>query len=136
MPRFRGAAERSKAFTLSGKLGRDTPLTAEICAAARRQARDVIYLQTNDAGAFFRFTDTYSKMVGGQLALAMDPPTAEPSAKEGLINVRDFSVKGEAALDRLAAGGPAGAQSRHRVLARCARNSPGRTDSSPFARAS
>jgi len=36
-------------------------------------------------------------------------PTAEPSAKEGLINVRDFSVKGEAALDRVAAGGPAGA---------------------------
>ena len=41
----------------------------------------------------------------------MDPPTVEPSAKEGLINVRDFAVKGEASLDRLAAGGPAGAQS-------------------------
>jgi hypothetical protein len=37
----------------------------------------------------------------------MDPPTVEPSAKQGLINVKDFSVKGEAALDRLAAGGPA-----------------------------
>ena len=70
----------------------------------------MIYLETNDAGAFFRFTDTYAKMVGGQLELAMDPPTVEPSAKEGLINVRDFAVKGEAALDRLAAGGPAGAQ--------------------------
>src|SRR5258708_26942941 len=52
-----------------------------------------------------------SKMVGGQLQMAMDPPTIEPSAKEGLISVGDFSVKGEAALDRLAAGGPAGAQS-------------------------
>ena len=30
----------------------------------------------------------------------MDPPTVEPQPKEGLINVRDFSVKGEAALDR------------------------------------
>jgi hypothetical protein len=40
----------------------------------------------------------------------MDPPTIEPSTKEGLINVFDFTVKGEAALDRLAAGGPAGAQ--------------------------
>jgi hypothetical protein len=49
-------------------------------------------------------------MVGGQLQMAMDPPTVEPSAKEGLISVGDFSVKGEAALDRLAAGGPAGAQ--------------------------
>jgi hypothetical protein len=69
----------------------------------------VVYLETNDAGAFFRFTDFYAKMVGGQLQLAMDPPTVEPSAREGLINVSDFSVKGEAALDRLAAGGPQGA---------------------------
>jgi len=92
-----------RSFTLSGKLGRDTPLTADLRGPA--QGREVIYLETNDAGAFFRFTDTYAKMNGGQLALAMDPPTAEPSAKEGLINVKDFSVKGEAALDRLAANG-------------------------------
>ena len=96
-------------FTLSGKLGRDTPLTGDMRGHA--QGRDVIYLETSDAGAFLRFTDTYSKMVGGQLQLAMDPPTVEPSAKEGLINVRDFSVKGEASLDRLAAGGPGAVQS-------------------------
>ncbi len=71
----------------------------------------MIYLETNDAGAFFRFTDTYSKVVGGQLSLAMDPPTVEPSAKEGLMNVRDFQVKGESALDRVAAGAPTGGQS-------------------------
>jgi Protein of unknown function len=99
-----------KAFTLSGKLGRDTPVTAELRNRAQGQGRDVIYLQTNDAGAFFRFTDTYSKMIGGQLALAMEPPSVEPSTKEGLINVRDFSVKGESALDRVAAGGPIGVQ--------------------------
>jgi uncharacterized protein DUF3971 len=97
-----------KAFALSGKLGRDTPLMGDL----RRPTpgREVIYLETNDAGAFFRFTDTYSKVLGGRLQLAMDPPTAEPSAKDGLINVNDFSVKGEAALDRVAAGGPAGVQ--------------------------
>jgi hypothetical protein len=50
-------------------------------------------------------------MVGGQLSLAMDPPTSDPREKEGLINVRDFSIKGEAALERVAAGGQAGAQS-------------------------
>ncbi len=97
-----------KSFTLSGKLGRDTPLTGDLRTPA--PGRDVIYLETADAGAFFRFTDTYSKVVGGKLQLAMDPPTIEPSAKEGLINVFDFTVKGEASLDRLAAGGPAGAQ--------------------------
>jgi hypothetical protein len=97
-----------KSFALSGKLGRDTLLTGDL--RGRAQGRDVIYLETNDAGAFFRFVDTYSKLVGGQLQLAMDPPTVEPSAKEGLISVRDFSIKGEAALDRLAAGGATGAQ--------------------------
>jgi hypothetical protein len=95
-------------FALTGKLGRDTPVAADL--RGRAQGREVIYLETNDAGAFFRFTDSYSKMIGGQLALAMDPPTVEPTAKEGLINVRDFSVKGEAALERAAAGGPVGVQ--------------------------
>jgi hypothetical protein len=49
-------------------------------------------------------------MIGGQLSLAMEPPTVEPSAKEGLINVRDFTIKGEAALERAVAGGPVGTQ--------------------------
>ncbi len=97
-----------KSFAFSSKIGRDTPLTADL--RGRAQGHEVIYLETNDAGAFLRFTDTYSKVVGGQLQLAMDPPTAEPSAREGLLNVKDFTVKGEDALDRLAAGGPAGAQ--------------------------
>ncbi len=101
----RNGTIKSLAFT--GKLGRDTLLTGDL--RGRSQGREVVYLETSDAGAFFRFTDTYSKMVGGQLALAMDPPTVEPSAREGLINVRDFSVKGEASLDRLAGGVPAAA---------------------------
>jgi hypothetical protein len=99
-----------KAFALAGKVGRDTPVTADLRARTQGQGRDLIILQTNDAGAFFRFTDTYSKMVGGQLALAMEPPTVEASAKEELMNVRDFSIKGEAALERAAAGGPVGTQ--------------------------
>jgi hypothetical protein len=103
----RGGTIRS--FMLSGKLGRDTPITADL--RARKEGRAVIYLETNDAGAFFRFTDTYSKVIGGQLQLAIDTPTVEPGPREGLLNVRDFTVKGEATLDRLAADSPAGAQS-------------------------
>ena len=99
-----------KNFILSGKLGRDAPITAELKPRGQGMGREVIYLETNDAGAFFRFNDMYSKVVGGQLSLAMDPPTVEPSAKEGLMNVRDFTVKGEVALDRIAAGGPGGIQ--------------------------
>ena len=100
-----------RVFTLNGKVGRDTgtAVTAELRGRGQNQGRDVVVLQTNDAGAFFRFTDTYSKVIGGQLMLAMEPPSPDPGAKDGLLNVRDFSVKGEGALDRAAAGGPANA---------------------------
>jgi hypothetical protein len=98
-----------KNFTLSGRLGRDTLLTGDL--RGRAQGREVVYFETSDAGAFFRFTDTYAKVAGGQLTLAMDPPTVEPSAREGLIIISDFSIKGESALDRLAAGGSAAVQS-------------------------
>jgi hypothetical protein len=98
-----------RTFALSGKLGRDTPLTGDL--RGRDRGREYVYLETNDAGAFFRFTDTYAKMFGGQLALAMEPPTADSRAREGLLNVRNFTIKGETALDRVAAGGPSGAVS-------------------------
>ena len=99
-----------RSFSLSGKVGRDTPVTADLRGRGQGQARELILLQTNDAGAFLRFTDTNSKVFGGQLSLAMEPPTVEPTAKEGLINIRDFSVKGVPELDRAAAGGSAGLQ--------------------------
>jgi hypothetical protein len=50
-------------------------------------------------------------MYGGQLALAMDPPTSEPREKEGLLNVRDFTIKGQIELDRVASGGANAPQS-------------------------
>jgi len=97
-----------KNFALNGKVGRDTPVTADL--RGRQGAREVIYLQTDDAGAFLRFTDTNSKVFGGQLALAMEPPTVEPTAKEGVINIRNFAVKGVPELERAAAGGPVSGQ--------------------------
>jgi hypothetical protein len=98
-----------KSFQLNGKLGRDTPLLGDM--RGRAQGREVLYVETNDAGALFRFTDTYAKMVGGKMWLAMDPPTPETSSQEGLLNVGDFSVKGEPALERVAANGSGGAAS-------------------------
>jgi hypothetical protein len=94
-----------KSFAFSGKLGRETPVTADLRGRGQSQGRDVILLETNDAGAFLRFSDTYSKVVGGQLQLAIDAPTSDPGPKEGLLNVRDFTVKGEASLDKLVSGG-------------------------------
>jgi len=92
-----------RAFTLSGKLGRDTPVSGSL--RSRGQGRDLLFLETQDAGALFRFTDTYSKMVGGQMWVAMDTPTAEETPQEGLLNVTDFTVKGEPALDHVANNG-------------------------------
>jgi hypothetical protein len=99
-----------KTFALSGKLGRDTPLTGDMRGRAQGAARDIIVFETGDAGALLRFTDTYAKVSGGQLSLAMDAPTSDSRPKEGLINVTNFSVKGEAQLASISGGGVSGAQ--------------------------
>lgn len=95
-----------RSFSLSGKLGRDTPVIGDLRGRGQGQGRDVMYLETSDAGAFFRFTDTYAKMNGGKMWIAVDPPTSDTSPQEGLLNVRDFTIKGEAALDRAVANAP------------------------------
>jgi hypothetical protein len=98
-----------KAFTLNGKVGNDSPVAADLRGGRAQGSREVIYLQTNNAGALLRFTDTYTKAVGGQMVVAMEPPSSESNtSREGLINVRDFTVKGEAQLERVAAGAPNG----------------------------
>ncbi len=112
-----------RAFTLGGKLGRDTPLSADLRGRGQGQGREVIFLETNDAGAFFRFTDTYARMMGGQLQLAMEPPTVESRPKEGLVNVRNFTVKGEAQLDKVAGGPPGQGVAFSRLRAEFIRNS-------------
>src|SRR5882762_5829801 len=42
-----------KTFALTGKIGRDTPVTADLRGRAQGQGRDLIIVQTNDAGALF-----------------------------------------------------------------------------------
>jgi hypothetical protein len=73
--------------------------------------RQIVYVESTDAGALFRFTDTYSRMVGGQMWIAMDPPTHDGAKQDGLMDVREFAVRGEAALDGVVAGAPNGANS-------------------------
>jgi hypothetical protein len=98
-------AGRIRVFSMNAKLGRDTPLIGDLRGGTGRNARQVVYFETNDAGALFRFTDTYPKIVGGQMWVAMDPPTENQTPQDGLLNIRDFSVRGEAALDRVASSG-------------------------------
>ena len=68
--------------------------------------RPVVFIETNDAGAFFRFNDIYPKIIGGEMWVALDPQSADQAPQEGILNIRDFAVRGEAALDRVAASAP------------------------------
>ena len=98
-----------KAFTFNGKIGRDTPVAADLQSGRTERSREVIFLKTNDAGAFLRFTDIYAKASGGQLELSIEPPIAGPAARKGQIDIHNFVVKGDRQLDPVI-GGPAGQQ--------------------------
>jgi hypothetical protein len=99
---------RIRTFNMASKIGRDTPLNGDL----RMRARDnhqVIYFETDDAGALFRFTDMYPRMFGGQMWVAMDPPTQEQSPQVGTLFIRSFAVRGEPALERVVSGAPGAA---------------------------
>jgi hypothetical protein len=95
-------AGQIRTFTFTSKIGRDTALSGDLRGAAR--GRQVLYFETDDAGALFRFTDNYARMQGGQMWVAIDPPTPDQQPQEGLLNIRDFSIKGETSLDRVVSG--------------------------------
>ena len=95
-----------RGFVLNATLGRDTPLKADMRDA--RDVRDlrgrsgggqVLHLDTNDAGALLRFTDTYPRMNGGHIWVVMDPPNASLVPQEGSLNIRDFTIRGERELE-------------------------------------
>jgi|GEM_PF-166777 len=92
-------------LALNAKLGRDTPIVGDVRGRGN-SGRPVVFVETNDAGAFFRFNDIYPKIIGGEMWVALDPHSADQAPQEGILNIRDFSVRGEAALDRVAASGP------------------------------
>ncbi len=98
-------AGRIRTFTMTSKIGRDTPLSGDLRVRARDN-HQVIYFETDDAGALFRFTDMYPRMFGGQMWVAMDPPTQEQSPQIGTLFIRSFVVRGEPALERVVSGAP------------------------------
>jgi hypothetical protein len=87
-----------RSFGLNAKIGRDATLTGDL--RGRSNGRQVVYLESTDAGAFFRFTDVYSRMNGGQLAMTMESPSADHPAQQGILNVRNFAVHDETQLER------------------------------------
>ena len=91
-----------RSLNVNARIGVDTPLLGDL--RARTGGRQVMYFETADAGALFRFTDTYARMAGGKMWVAMDPPGANPVPQDGVLNIRDFAIRGEPALDRIVSG--------------------------------
>lgn len=96
-------AGQIRSFALGARIGSDGQLSGDLRGRAGRQ---VIYLESGDAGALFRFTDMYPRIYGGRMWVAMDPPSTDQAPKEGTLNISEFAVRGEAALDRVASSAP------------------------------
>ena len=96
---------RIRSFTMNAKIGRDTPLNGDLRVRSRDN-HPVVYFETDDAGALFRFTDMYPRMFGGQMWVAMDPPSPERTPQVGTLYIRNFVVRGERGLDRVVSGAP------------------------------
>src|SRR5262249_50944655 len=93
-----------RTFMMHSKIGRDASLSGDLRAYSN--GRQVMFFQTNDAGALFRLTDTYPRVSAGKMWIAMDPPTPGDTPLDGHLELTDFTVRGEPALERVA-GGPA-----------------------------
>jgi hypothetical protein len=93
-----------RSLGLSAKIGRDATLTGDLRSQA--DGRQVIYLRSSDAGALFRATDVYSRMLGGQLAMVMDRPSANNPLQQGALSVANFVIHDEAELQRAAGSTP------------------------------
>ena len=92
-----------RSLGLSAKIGRDGMLNGEL--HDQPDGRHVVFLRTSDAGALFRATDVYKRMIGGQMAMLMDAPSADNPMQQGTLNVRDFTVHDEVELQRAALSG-------------------------------
>ncbi|HET9904448.1 MAG TPA: DUF3971 domain-containing protein [Xanthobacteraceae bacterium] len=91
-----------RSFNLAAGLGANARLAGEM--RSRGSGQRVLYVETTDAGALFRFTDTYPRIFGGTMSVAMEPPNGDSTPQEGLLNIHDFVVRGEPALDRVVSG--------------------------------
>ncbi|MGH6676135.1 MAG: hypothetical protein ACRECE_07940, partial [Xanthobacteraceae bacterium] len=92
-----------RSLGLSAKIGRDGTLKGEL--RAESDGRQVVVLRTSDAGALFRATDVYKRMMGGQMVVAMDAPSPKNPVQHGTVDVRNFAVHNEAELQRAATSG-------------------------------
>ena len=92
-----------RSLGLTAKIGRSGTLTGEL--RGRPGGRQVVELESNDAGALFRFSDVYSRMTGGQMTTVMDAPSPANPVQLGTMSVRNFAVHDKSQLERAVANG-------------------------------
>jgi AsmA-like C-terminal region/Protein of unknown function len=97
-----------RSLGLNAKIGRSGTLTGDLRGrqGGASGARQVVDLETSDAGALFRFTDVYSRMTGGQMQTVMDAPSASNPVQLGTVNIRGFAVHDETQLEQAVQNGP------------------------------
>ena len=88
-------------LNVNAKIGHDGTLTGGLRAVA--DGRQVVDIETTDAGALFRFADVYSRINGGQMTTLMEPPSAHNPIQLGTLSVRNFTVHDESQLTRAVA---------------------------------
>ncbi len=92
-----------RSLGLTAKIGRNGTLTGDL--RGRPGARELVDVETSDAGAFFRFTDIYSRMTGGQMTTQMEAPSANNPVQLGTVSVRNFAVHDKSQLERAVTNG-------------------------------
>jgi hypothetical protein len=90
-----------RSLGLTAKIGRNGTLTGEL--RSRAGGRQLVDLESTDAGALFRFTDVYSRMTGGEITTLMDAPSASNTTQLGTVSVHNFAVHDESQLERAVA---------------------------------
>jgi hypothetical protein len=92
-----------RSLGLTAKIGHSGALTGDL--RGRAGGRQVVEIESTDAGALFRFSDVYSRMTGGQMTTVMDAPSSANHVQLGTVNVRNFAVHDESQLERAVANG-------------------------------
>lgn len=92
------------AFSLGGLVGREGGVKGEL--VANGSGRPQLSVATTDAGALLRFINLYARLYGGDLWINVDGPRGDGSPQAGVVNMRDFTIRGEPGLDRLLAAAP------------------------------
>jgi Protein of unknown function/AsmA-like C-terminal region len=92
-----------RSLGLTARIGREGMLRGEL--RSDPDGRPQVVLSTSDAGALFRATDVYKRIIGGVMGIEMDASTAANQAQQGTLYVRNFAIHDEAELQRAATGG-------------------------------